>query len=335
MARVLLRGVLTLLVSAFVGSLAVFVLLRMLRGDVATVILGETATPASLAALRAELGLDRPWYVQYGEWLGGFLTGDLGTSYAAGYDIAHEIASRLGLTVSLAVSSLVLSTLFALAAGTFAALHVDDLRGTAVDVGAQLGVAVPAFWAGLLLISLFAVELGWLPSGDYVPWTTDPLAAARSLLLPVVATSISVASILTRYVRSSMLEELDRDYVRTAMAKGMTRRRAAVTHGLRNTAVSMITIATLQLGALLAGTVVIENVFTLPGLGRMLLGAVQGREAVVVQSLVLVILLVILTLNLLLDLSYGLLDPRLRGRDGARRRSRRRAPVAPLSAGGG
>ena len=318
MLRVAGRAVLTLLLSALAGSLLVFLLLRLLRGDVATVILGETATPAALEALRAELGLDRPWFVQYAEWAAGLFTGDLGVSYAAGYDIFAEIRTRAAVTFSLAVSSLLLSVLFALAVGTYSALHARDRRGVVVDVGAQLGIAVPAFWAGLLLIGFFAVRLGWFPSGGYVPWSQSPVQAIRSLTLPVLATSISVAAILTRYVRSSMLEELDKDYIRTAMSKGMTLRRAAVRHGLRNTAVSMVTVATLQLGTLLAGTVVIENVFTLPGLGRMLLTAVGGREAIVVQSLVFVILLMILTLNLMLDLTYGLLDPRMRDNSSAR-----------------
>lgn len=316
MGRVVLRSVATLLVSALVGSLVVFMLLRLLRGDVATVILGQTATTEALAELRAELGLDQPWPTQYVDWITGLLRGDLGLSYAARYDIFAEIRSRLGLTFSLSIISMVLSSVFALVAGTYSAIHVRERRGVAVDVTAQLGIAVPTFWAGLLLIGLVSVRWGWLPAGGYTPWTESPMGAVRSLTLPILALSIPIASMLTRYVRSSMLDVLNEDYIRTAMAKGRTLRGAAVVHGIRNASVPLVTVAALQLGSMIAGTVVIENVFTLPGLGRMLLDAVGGREAIVVQSLVFVVLLMILTLNFFMDIAYGLLDPRIRDAQG-------------------
>lgn len=317
MPRVLLRSTLILLGSALGGSLVVFLLLRLLSGDVATVILGQTATPEALAELRAELGLDRPWPVQYLDWVGGLLRGDLGVSYAAQYDIFTEITGRLGLTFSLAVISLLLSSLIALAAGTYSALNVRRMRGGLVDVTAQLGIAMPTFWAGLLLIGFFSVRMGSFPAGGYVPWTQSVTGAARSLTLPVLSLSIPIAAMLTRYVRSAMLEVLNEDFIRTAMAKGRTLRGAALVHGVRNASVSLVTVSTLQLGALIVGAVVIENVFTLPGLGRMLVAAVAGREAIVVQSLVFVVLLMILAMNFLMDIAYGLIDPRIR--DAAKR----------------
>lgn len=317
MTRVVLRATATLFLSALVGSVIVFLLLRMLRGDIATVILGQNATPEAIERLRSEFGLDRSWAVQYLDWMTGMLRGDLGRSYAARYDIFAEIRSRMGLTFSLSIASLVLSSVFALIAGTYSAINVRKVRGGLLDVGAQLGMAVPTFWAGLLLIGYFSVRLGWFPAGGYVPWTRDPIGAIRTLSLPVLALSIPIAAMLTRYVRSSMLDVLNEDFIRTAMAKGRTLPRAAVVHGVRNASVSLVTVATLQLGSLIAGAVVIENVFTLPGLGRMLMDAVGGREATVVQSLVFVILLMILLLNYLMDLGYGLLDPRIRDSQGA------------------
>lgn len=312
MVRLVVRSALVLLGSALAGSLVVFGLLRLLSGDIATVILGNTATPESLATLREELGLDRPWFVQYVDWLAGLVRGDLGQSYAAQYDISAEIGSRLGVTLSLAIASIVLSSVLALIAGTYSAIHVRDLRGGMVDVVTQLGLAVPTFWAGLVLVGFFSIRMGWLPAGGYVSWTESPLEAIRSLLLPVIALSVPITAVFTRYVRSSMLDVLGEDFIRTAMAKGRTLRGAAVVHGIRNTSVALVTVGTLQLGGLIAGAVVVENVFTLPGLGSMLMAAINGREAIVVQSLAFVILLMILVLNFLMDVSYGLLDPRIR-----------------------
>lgn len=317
MVRIVLRSTLVLLASAVAGSLVVFLLLRLLGGDIATVILGQTATPESLAALRAELGLTRPWPVQYLDWLAGLARGDLGQSYAARYDIFAEIRSRLGLTFSLAIASMLVSAVIALVAGTYSAINARRLRGGLVDVTTQLGIAVPTFWVGLLLIVLFSIRLGWLPAGGYVPWTESPPGAVRTLTLPVVALSIPVAAIFTRYVRSAMLDVLTEDFIRTAMAKGRTLRGAALVHGVRNAAVPLVTVGALQLGALFAGAVVVENVFTLPGLGSLLVTAINGREVTVVQSTAFVILLMILAMNFLLDLSYGLLDPRIRDADRA------------------
>ncbi len=317
MIRIFIKSALTLAASALAGSLVVFLLLRLLRGDIATIILGQTATAESLAALRAELGLDRPWTVQYLEWIGGLFRGDLGVSYAAQYDIFAEIWSRLGLTLSLSLISLVLSVLVALVLGTYSAINARNARGVGVDIVAQLGIAVPTFWAGLLLIGYFSVQQGWFPASGYIPWSESVWGAVRTLTLPVIALSIPITAMMTRYVRSSMLDVLDEDYVRTAMAKGRTMRGAALAHGIRNAAIPLVTVATLQLGSLIAGAVVIENVFTLPGLGRMLLSAVTNREAIVVQSLVFVVLLIILTLNFLMDITYGLLDPRIRDKAGA------------------
>lgn len=312
MLRLTLRSLLILLGSALAGSLVIFLLLRMLRGDIAAVLLGQHATPEALEALREQLGLNRSWTVQYLDWLTGLVQGDLGRSYAGKYDIFQQIQTRFGVTTSLAIASLIISWIIALIAGTYSALHVRNLRGGFVDVVAQLGIAVPAFWAGLLLVLFFSIRLGWFPAGGYMRWGESPIGAIRTLTLPVIAMSISLAAINTRYVRSAMLEVLNEDYIRTAMAKGRTLRRAAMVHGIRNASVVLVTVGALQLGALMAGAVVIENVFVLPGLGRMLVEAVGAREVIVVQSLAFVILLLILVLNFIMDIAYGLIDPRIR-----------------------
>lgn len=312
MRWLLVRSAVLLAVSALAGSLVVFLLLRLLGGDVATIILGRRATPESVAQLRAELGLDRPWPVQYADWLSDLLRGDLGQSYAAAYDISDQIQSRMGLTLTLALASMAVSVVVSVAAGSYAALHARKVRGGVVDLLTQLGMAVPVFWAGLVLISVFSIRLGWLPAGGYVPWSENPVQTVTSLVLPVASLSLFVTAVFTRYVKAAMLDVLGEPYIRTAMAKGRTLPGAALVHGVRNASVSIVTVGTLILGGLLAGTVVIENVFNLPGLGSLLMSAINNREALVVQSVAFVILLMVLTLNFLMDIAYGVLDPRIR-----------------------
>lgn len=312
MVRLILRSVLLLIVSAFVGSLIVFILLRLVGGDVATVMLGIKATPDSIAQLRETLGLNQPIWEQYTSWISGLLTGDLGESYAARYDIGAEIARRLEPTLILTFGSLIISIPLALVIGTYSAMNHNKWRGAIVDAGAQVGIAIPQFFVALVLVLVFAVHLHWLPAGGYEPLADGPLETLRYMVLPIATLSLGVTATFTRFVRSSMIEQLGDDYMRAARAKGRTLRSAARVHGLRNAAIPLVTIGALQIGALIAGAVVVENVFVIPGMGRLLLTAVLGREVVVVQSVVLVILLIILVMNLFMDTLYGILDPRIR-----------------------
>lgn len=309
--KVIGREAMTLVASAIVGSIVVFGLLRLLGGDVALMILGQDADPVEAIALREKLGLNAPLYLQYFRWISGFLTGDLGSAYSGGYDIFEQIVVRMGPTTMLAFGSLLISILLAIGIGTYSALHAKDARGTVIDVLAQLGIAMPSFWAALLLVYLFAVILGWLPAGGYVPFLEDPLMSLRSMVLPIAALSLSSAAVKTRFVRSAMLDIMNEDYIRTAMAKGRTFGSAVLRHGLRNVSIPVLTVSTLQLGSLLAGAIVLENVFVLPGIGRLLLVAVNGREVIVVQSLAFVIVMIVLVMNFLMDVAYGLLDPRI------------------------
>ena len=316
MLRVIARSIVSLLLAATLGSLIVFGLLRSIGGDVALVMLGQEAAPGAYEALQVELGLDQPWQVQYADWLGGVFTGDLGTSYSARFDIYDEILRRLGPTALLAFGSLLLSAPLALALGTYSAIKVKKIRGGVVDVLSQIGIAIPAFWAGLIMVVFFGIQLGWLPTGGYTSPFDDLGRSIQQLIMPILALSLGMTSVLTRYVRSAMLDVMGEDFIRTAMAKGRTRRGAALVHGVRNASVSLVTVGTLQLGSLMAGTVVIENVFVIPGIGRLLVTSVLGREVIVVQSLILVILLMILVMNFLMDITYVLIDPRIRDSQG-------------------
>ncbi len=312
MIRFMLRSLASVLLAALIGSIVIFLMMHFLGGDVVTAILGKEAGPADVTRMRKELGLTRPLPVQYLAWLKDVATGHLGTSYAAGYDISEEMRIRFGPTLMLTVGTVLVSFPLALVLGTYSAINSRKVRGGVVDIVTQIGVAMPAFWAGLLLVMVFARGLGWLPTGRYVPFSEDVWGSIRSMILPVSALSLGTTSVLTRYVRTAMLDVMSEDFIRLAMAKGRSRRGAALFHGVRNASIPLVTVATLQLGSLMAGAVVIENAFVLPGIGRLLVTATLGREVVVVQSVVLVIMLMILTMNLLMDIAYGFLDPRIR-----------------------
>jgi len=300
--------------SLLVASMVVFWVLSVLPGDPATRILGVQATPEKVAALRHDLGLDRSLVSQYGDWVSGAVRGDFGQSYVSGSDVAPQITDRLRITLPLAVLGMLLASVVALPAGVFAASRHRTAGDVFVSVLSQIGISIPAFWAGLLLTTYLAVRWGLFPAGGFPGWSESAWGSLKSLILPAVSLALVQGAILTRYVRSAVLEVMREDFVRTARAKGLTRRVALRRHGLRNAAIPVVTILGLQLAALLAGTVVIENVFVLPGLGRLLVQAIGRRDLLVVQGVTLVITATILAVNLGVDLLYNLLDPRLRTR---------------------
>jgi len=313
-----LRRLATFVVSLLVASAVIFFLVNLLPGDVATAILGDQADQASLEELRGQLGLDRPLVVRYLEWLGGLVTGDLGSSVRTGQGAAALIAPRLGVTLWLVGLGMVLAMAVALPVGMFAALARRRASGAVVSALSQLGMAVPAFMAGILLVVVFAVELHWLPANGYVPFSRDPGQWARHLVLPVLSLTLVQASVLVRYVRSAFIEVLGEDWFRTARSVGWRVLPAMLRHGLRNAALSVVTVLGLQLTTLLVGAIVVESVFALPGLGRLLLDAVQQRELVLVQAIVMVLVALVLLVNALVDVSYLAIDPRLRNRQEAR-----------------
>jgi peptide/nickel transport system permease protein len=299
--------------SLFAASIVTFGVLSVLPGDPAQVLLGTQATPATLHALRQQLGLDHSIWVRYWDWASGFLHGDLGVSAVSQAPIAPNIGRELGVTGPLVLCSLVLAIALALPLGVLAALRQRRLSGTAISTASQIGIAVPEFWAGILLITVVAVRLGWLPAGSFPGWDESVGGSLKALILPSLALALVQASVLTRYVRSAVLEVLRDDYMRTARASGLTRVGALRRHGLRNAAIPLVTVLGLQIAGLLVGAVVIEQVFNLPGLGGALLAGVRQRDTLLVQDIAMFLTATVLVVNLLVDLSYQLFDPRLRG----------------------
>ena len=308
LAKRLVAFVLTLLVA----SLVVFLVLEVLPGDPASMMLGVNAREDTLAALRAQMGLDRPAWQRYLAWIGGLVTGDFGDSYTYSVPVGELIAERVAVSLPLALLAIALSTAIAIPLGVLAAARRNQVSDFAIGAFVQVGVAVPNFWFAMLLILLFAVGLGWLPAGGFAGWDAGLGEALRSLLLPAVALALPQAAILTRVTRSSVLEVLGEDYVRTARAKGLSRGAALWGHAVRNALIPVVTIMGLQFSFLLAGTIIIENVFYLPGLGRLLFQAIAQRDLIVVKDLVVLLAATVVLVNLCVDLLYAVLDPRLR-----------------------
>lgn len=314
MLTLLARRIAGLVLTLLAVSALIFVVMDILPGDPASIMLGMSASPDTLAALRHELGLDQPLVIRYLQWLAGVATGDLGKSYTYGVPVAGLIAERLAVTLPLALMAILISVAIAIPLGVVSASR----RNSAVDYAggfvSQLFIAVPGFWVALLLILAFSMSLGWLPAGGFPGWQAGIIAGLEALLLPAVALALQQAGVLTRVTRSSVLEVLNEDFVRTARAKGLSRRAALWRHAVRNALVPVATILGLQFTFLIAGAVLIENVFNLPGLGRLALQALSQRDIIVLQDVVLFFAALVITMNFLVDLSYLLLDPRLRGR---------------------
>ena len=312
-----MRGYVIRRLVAFVATLGfvsvlVFVVIRVLPGDPVLVMAGPGADAEVVARLRNAMGLDRPLPVQYVEWLGRAVRGELGVSLQYDVPVGRLIVSRLPVTLPLTAMAAVFMVLVALPLGLYAATRARRPGDYLTMVVAQIGLAVPSFWAGLLLILLFSVHLGWLRSGGFDGWAQGFWQAVRSLLLPAVALGLFQAAVLIRATRSALLEVLGEEYVRTARAKGVREELVVVKHALRNALIPVVTVAGLQLGQLMAGSIVLESVFALPGLGRLALGAISARDLPVVQGITLFVASAIVAINFVVDLSYALLDPRIR-----------------------
>lgn len=293
------------------SSAIIFGLVNLLPGDVATAILGDQADAASIAALRAELGLDRPVALRYLSWATDMVQGNLGHTAGTGQSIAGLIGPRLGVTLWLVGLGMLLAVVVAIPVGMLAARGRRRASGVIVSALSQLGMAIPAFLAGILLVIVFAVQLRWVPANGYVPFTEDTYQWARHLVLPVISLAFVQSSVLTRYARSAFIEVLTEDWFRTARSVGWTTRAAMLRHGLRNAALSIVTVLGLQLTTLFVGAIVVESVFNLPGLGSLLLDAVLNRELVEVQAIVMLLVAMVLLINMLVEVSYTLIDPRL------------------------
>ena len=300
-----------LVITLLVASLIIFLLLEILPGDPASIILGVGAQEDTLAALRAEMGLDLSATERYFRWIVGVLTGDFGRSYTYDTPVSSLILERLYLSLPLALLAISLSTLLAIPFGVLAAANHRRFSDTGIMSFAQLGVAIPNFWFAILLILFFSLKLGWFSAGGFAGWDMGLWAALKSLVLPAVSLALPQAAILARVTRSAVLETVREDFVRTARAKGLSRNAALWRHAVRNALIPVVTILGLQLSFLLAGTIIIENVFYLPGLGRLLFQAIAQRDLVVVKNIVILMAATVVFVNFLVDMFYLALDPRL------------------------
>ncbi|HEX6704424.1 MAG TPA: ABC transporter permease [Albitalea sp.] len=303
--------------AAFVATLlaasaVIFAVLDVLPGNVAEVMLGESATVESVKALSARLGLDRPPLVRYADWMSGLARGDMGVSVAYDTPVVQLVGERLAVTLPLALMAMGLTTVLALSLGLYAASRHNRLGDVGVMVASQVGIAVPSFWFAILLVWLFAVKLHWVSAGGFPGWDDGVWDAIKALLLPALALAVVQTAILTRITRSAVLEVLREDFVRTARAKGLSRRQALWQHVLRNAFVAVLTVMGLQFANLLAGTVIVETVFSLPGLGRLIFQAILNRDLVVVRNVVMLLAAAVIVINFVVDVLYVVIDPRLR-----------------------
>jgi peptide/nickel transport system permease protein len=315
MPRFLLKRFGSFLATLLAASLVIFLVLEILPGNAAQVMLGPEAPPETVRALSHKLGLDRPPIERYVAWLGGMAEGDFGVSYAYDTPVRDLLGQALALTFPLALMAMALNTLLGLALGVFAAAHHNRPADFLVMALSQLGIALPSFWFAILLILLFSVTLGWFPAGGFPGWSAGIWPALRALILPAVSLALVQSAILARVTRSAVLEVLREDFVRTARAKGLSLRGALWRHALRNAMIPVVTIMGLQFSNLLVLTIVVENVFYLPGLGRLILGSIANRDLVVVRDVVMLLAAIVVAVNFVVDLIYVAIDPRLKMRE--------------------
>lgn len=312
MIALITRRFVGLVITLLIVSALIFFVMDLLPGDPASVMLGTSASPETLAALQKQLGLDQPLLIRYVAWLGNALHGNFGTSYTYGVPVAGLIAERLAVTVPLALLAVILSVLIAIPLGVISAGRRNSGLDYLGGVISQLFIAVPGFWVGLLLVMLFSVTLGWMPAGGFPGWSNGVWEAIKALILPAIALALPQAGVLTRVTRTSVLEVMSEDYVRTARSKGLSEKTSLWLHAVPNAMVPVVTILGLQFTFLIAGAVLVENVFNLPGLGRLAYQALSQRDVVVMQNVILFFAGLVIVMNFLVDMLYLIIDPRLR-----------------------
>ena len=312
MLRYIIRRVLMALPTLILASMAIFLILHLIPGDPAAIIAGGDATPAQVAAVRKDLGLDKPLVVQYGIWSGHVLRGNFGTSLIGKYPVWDQIKHAYPATLELTIAALILALLVAVPLGILAALHPRSWLDRAISAFNAFAIGIPNFLLGILLILIFSLNVLHLPVGGRVPLTEDPGAGLKSLLLPAVTLSVGIAAVLTRFIRSALLEVLTEDYIRTARAKGLPGAAVIRRHALRNALIPVITVLGIQVGRLLGGAVIVEAVFAWPGMGRLAVQAILTRDSTIVQAALLLLVTAFIIVNLLVDIAYGFLDPRVR-----------------------
>ena len=307
----LLKRILLVLPTLLLVSIVIFSLLAVLPGDPVTAILGLEATPEAALALRAQLHLDDPIYVQYGRWLLAVLHGDLGRSFIDNTPVLDSLLQRLPVTIELALGSFAVAILIAVPAGILAAARPRGVANYISTLIALFGMSVPHFWLGMMFIILFAVKLGWLPASGYVPFTEDWRGNLLAMLMPMLATGLRESAILMRMVRSSLLEVLNEDYIRTAFSKGLKDWQVVIGHALRNAMIPVVTASGLMVSGMLGGLVITESIFGIPGMGKMIVDAIFQRDYVTVQAGVLAAALMVVIVNLAVDMLYSMIDPRI------------------------
>lgn len=318
MSYFLFKRVLTLLATLAATSVIVFSVLEILPGNAAQVLMGPDADPAAVRAKTIELGLDEPALQRYFHWIGGLLQGDMGLSYTYGSPVSELIVERLALTVPLAVMAMLLTTALALFVGVYAASQHNRAGDIGLMSVAQVGIAIPNFWFAILLILLFSVKLQWFSAGGFDGWHFEEgfwpgmWEGLKALILPAIALSVVQAAILARFCRSAVLEVLREDFVRTARAKGLSHRATLWGHVLRNAMIPVITVMGMQFSELLAGTIVVENVFYLPGLGRLIFQSIANRDLIVVRNCVMLLAAMVVIVNFVVDVLYAVIDPRVK-----------------------
>ena len=305
----------TLLATLVGASIVVFLVLEILPGNAAQMLMGPDAAPEAVQALAIKLGLDRPPMERYWQWIGGMLTGDLGSSYTYSSPVLELVLERLSLTLPLAVIAMALTTALALVVGIYAASRHNRLGDVGLMGLSQIGIAVPNFWFAILLILLFSVHLQWFSAGGFPGWGEDPVESLKSLLLPALSLAVVQAAILARITRSAVLDVMREDFVRTARAKGLSQRATLWGHVLRNALIPVVTVMGLQFANLLAGTIVVENVFYLPGLGRLIFQSISNRDLIVVRNCVLLLAAMVIVVNFVVDILYAVIDPRVKASD--------------------
>ena len=315
MSVFLFKRLITLVATLVGASVVVFLVLEILPGNAAQILMGPDASPEAVQALATKLGIDRPPVERYFSWVGGMLTGNLGDSYAYSTPVSELVLERLSLTVPLAVLAMAMTALIALVAGIYAASRHNKLGDVGVMAASQVGIAIPNFWFAILLILLFSVQLKWFSAGGFPGWGEGLWQGLKSLLLPALSLAVVQSAILARITRSAVLEVLREDFVRTARAKGVSERGTLWGHVLRNAMIPVITVAGLQFAELLAGTIVVESVFYLPGMGRLIFQSIQNRDLIVVQNCVMLLAAMVIIVNFVVDVLYAAIDPRVKASD--------------------
>lgn len=312
----LVRRLGSLIPTLIFVSIIVFGLQQLIPGDPAVAMAGDELNDEVIDQMRAKYGFDQPIYVQYFRWIGNVLVGDFGISYRNKVEVLDLILVKLPVTIELAICSMIVALLIGIPMGIIAATRKNKLTGTAANMFALTGISIPNFWLGIMLILVFSVQLRILPSSGYVPFFENPIQNLRSMILPSIVLGTGVASVITRHTRAAMLQVLSSDYVRTARAKGVPEQIVIYKHALRNALIPVITLSTIEFGQLLSGAILTEQIFSIPGFGKLIVDSVFNREYAIVQGVVLVTATIFILLNFLADILYFVVNPRMRGSNG-------------------